>query len=117
MLRLLKDIDRKRLANHGDSNDYRRSVVRVSLIGLAGIVIVLMLLGGVGVVRVTLLPLLVVAEGRASTKNRGMAAYAVEDLEEILEENRVLRTNTALYRVPTGYRKYRGWSEVWPNSV
>jgi hypothetical protein len=50
MLRLSKDIDRKRPANHGDSNDYRRSVVRVSLMGLAGIVMVLMLLGGVGVV-------------------------------------------------------------------
>jgi hypothetical protein len=110
-------MDRKRPANHGDSNDRRRSVVRVSLIGLAGIVMVLMLLGGVGVVRVTLLPLLAVAEGRPSTKNRGMAARAVEDLEEILEENRVSGTNTALYRVPTGYRKYGGWSKVWPDGV
>jgi hypothetical protein len=108
MLCLLKDIDRKRLANYRDSNDYRRSVVRVSLIGLAGIVIVLMLLGGVGVVWVTLLLLLVVAKGRVSTKNRGMAAYTVEDLEEILEENRVLGTNIALCRVPTGYRKCGG---------
>jgi hypothetical protein len=91
--------------------------VRVSLMGLAGIVMVLMLLGGVGVVRVTLLPLLAVAEGRASTKNRGMATCAVEDLEEILEENRVSGTNTALCRVPIGCRKYGGWSEVWPDGV
>jgi hypothetical protein len=66
---------------------------------------------------VTLLLLLAVAEGRVSTENRRMAAHAVEDLEEILEENRVLGTNAALCRVPTGCRKYGGWSEVWPDGV